>query len=107
MKPNIIKKKLTELTKEEFETNMKALMRWAKDNGYYMCLRNYLDDKDTIFKEINEKSGAYNTYEFGEALGLMAFVHKKYKEHGHYYWETHIRELFYQWKKYYEECLQT
>ena len=84
---------------------MKALKRWAKDNGYYIVIRNYLDDKDTIFEHIHKRNGAYHIHEFGEALGLMAFVQKKYEEYGHHYWEANIKDLYYQWKKYYEECL--
>lgn len=101
MKLNIIDKRLSELTREEFETNMKALMRWAKENNYYVALRNYIDNKDVIYKRLQSKSYTGN-YTFSEALGLFAFVETSYKKLGYAHWDSVILKIYKSWKEFYE-----
>lgn len=101
MKLNIVDKPLRELTREEFEVNMKALMRWAKENNYYVTLRNYIDNKDVIYKRLQSVSYTGN-FTFSEALGLYAFVETNYKKLGSAYWDSVIVKIYRLWKAYYE-----
>ena len=102
MKLNIVDKHLTMLTREEFETNMKALLRWAKENGCYALLCNYLEKKDDIYKAIKTDKLRYSPYTFGEALGLFAFIETKYEELGYQDWCDRIQEYYLKWKKFYK-----
>lgn len=101
MKLNIVDKRLRELTREEFETNMKALMRWAKENNYYVTLRNYIDNKDVIYKRLQSISYT-GDFTFSDALGLFAFVETNYKKLGSAYWDSVIVKIYKSWKAFYE-----
>ena len=87
---------------------MKALMRWAKDNGHYTILRNYLDKNDIIFDRLekNFKLGDYlsiGSYYFCDALRIYDFFKTNYEKHGPGYWSINILPLHYMWSNYYKE----
>lgn len=102
MKLNIIDKVLTKLTREEFETNMKSMMRWAKENNCYVTLRDYLDNEDAIFAKLKVNKYGCGCYTFGEALGLLAFIETKYKIYGQEDWNHRIYKHYKAWRSFYE-----
>ena len=83
-------------------------MRWAKDNGHYTILRNYLDKNDIIFDRLekNFKLGDYlsiGSYYFCDALRIYDFFKTNYEKHGPGYWSINILPLHYMWSNYYKE----
>lgn len=83
-------------------------MRWAKDNGYYTLLRNYLDGNDVIFDRLNETFINGDCCSIGmdyfcDVLRTYHFFETKYEKYGHSYWAENIFPLHQIWSEYYKK----